>query len=552
MRADLSSNRSLGRIGSLESPTTQAGQASNLCILCHGVMFGPGDSRDQWASWLDCLEVHCPDWIVKPLMSLVERAKFVIGDDIDTLAEIAATEVLSVVRETKSLGRGHLKLHCISHSMGGLVLRGALPKIFGEAPELEAGLFVTLSTPHLGVQSSWGAPKGMWRNYAWVFSKAFFFSEQVPQFSGKDRSATNSHGYRCPYLVGLSDPDGPYINALKRFKKRVCITMSRDDIVIPSASGSIWADRCAPEEDFLPSSAIAGWGFEAFSTHLATESSAWDNAQTCQWVASQDNECCFIAKVLDGLCTLDWHRVVVKVHLPNAPTVHMFLTGKKKDQGELEHCFSLECIKHLADMLGKAAEGGSIDIAAPMWVSIMEVTRPLWTRRASDWCDCQGNWVVATEEGVGNVKFYVFEEEKQAKHFFDSRGSVSRILVNPFCVEENHAGANWAAFPTIRRAIAPTTNEVGVKPAKGHLWIIGAEHGIGNVKFYYRESEALALDLFKRGFAVEARILFHPQGHEIKRSGVNEFAQRSVAEAFKRHHAVCASSDRCKSRGVCL
>merc|ERR1740116_151754 len=202
------------------------------------------------------------------------------------------------------------------------------------------------------------------------------------------------------------------------------------------------------------------------------------NAQTCQWVASQDNECCFIAKVLDGLCTLDWHRVVVKVHLPNAPTVHMFLTGKKKDQGELEHCFSLECIKHLADMLGKAAEGGSIDIASPMWVSIMEVTRPLWTRRASDWCDCQGNWVVATEEGVGNVKFYVFEEEKQAKHFFDSRGSVSRILVNPFCVEENHAGANWAAFPTIRRAIAPTTNEVGVKPAKGHLWIIGAEHGI--------------------------------------------------------------------------
>jgi len=496
-------------------------------------MFGPGTADDEWATWLDCLEVLRPDWVVKPLATLVESAKFVIGDDIDKLAHMAATEVLDFVRSTGSSDHANVKLHCISHSMGGLIMRGALPHIFKWAPDLEAGIFVTLSSPHLGVQSSWGAPKDMWRNYAWMLAKVLRFSAQVPQFSGKDKSVTNSLGHRCPYLVGLSDPDGPYILALRRFKKRICITMARDDIVIPSASGAIWADRCAPQKDVLPSSVAAGWGFEAFSTHVGTQSGAWGNVETAAWVVSQDNQCYFMKQVLDGLLTLDWHRVVAKIHLPNSPTVHMFLTGKKKEQGELEHCMSVECITFLAEMLAKAEEGGGFDIAAPDWVSILEAPTSMWTHKASDQCECSGNWVVATEEGVDNVKFYRFDDEKQAKHFFDAGGSISRILFNPLSVEENHAGANCASFPTIRRAFTPGALMVGVKPLSEQHWIIGAEHGTGNVKFYYKETEALALHFFKKGFQLEARILFDPQGKEIKRGGVNLLAQRSVAKAFR-------------------
>ena len=53
-------------------------------------------------------------------------------------------------------------------------------------------------------------------------------------------------------------------------------------------------------------------------------------------------------------------------------------------------------------------------------------------------------------------------------------------------------------------------------------WIVGAEHGPRNVKYYYLSTEALGRQFVEKGFFIHvARILFNPQGVEMCRAGWN-------------------------------
>ena len=104
-----------------------------------------------------CMVLRLSDkaWILRPLNTLVSGAR-PMASGVDTLATLAAEEVLKTLSE---LGPGPITLHCLGHSMGGLALRGALPRILDGAPRLTPGVFMTLSTPHLGVLASWGEPQ---------------------------------------------------------------------------------------------------------------------------------------------------------------------------------------------------------------------------------------------------------------------------------------------------------------------------------------------------------------------------------------------------------
>merc|ERR1712005_69270 len=64
----------------------------------------------------------------------------------------------------------------------------------------------------------------------------------------------------------------------------------------------------------------------------------------------------------------------------------------------------------------------------------------------------KGKWMVVTEEGINNVKFYPFEHEQNARKYVEKL-KVARVLVSP-SGEEKHSDSAWNPFAlrTIRKA----------------------------------------------------------------------------------------------------
>lgn len=518
-----------------------ADQRVDLCVLCHGLKGSVAD----WKTWLEFLRVECPTWVVKNCESVTKGSIPVIGLGLDTLSELLADEVSQAIAELQSDGTNtQITLHCIGHSMGGVILRGAMPSILERSPRVQAGVFMSLSSPHLGVQASWGAPKDMWRNLSFVLRP---FSPQIPQLAVQDQSEPGGR----PYFLRISDPEGPHMEALKKFQKRISVTMSCNDVVIPAASGSLWADR-AWREPLIPNEQASGWGFEGVSTHTPDNSkartrsysSSLEKHRCCfrcardeNWVDSTDGRAMFPRDILDGLLTVSWERIVVRLHSPGA-TTHVFLLGKDIEQNIVEHAMSKECISHIGNAFLKAVSGAEIVLEAPCWISSYAHESPLPCEKSV----CFGKWTVATEEGTDNVKFYAFDQQREAEVYFEGlgRGSAfslqSRILFDPEANEVSRAGMNSGSFPTIHKSFAPSDS-----CPSDDCWIVGAERGMFNVRWYYFESETLARSFVAKGFHCEARILFAPDGSEVLRMGWNSLAQNTVARAYLKSFPKCAA-----------
>ncbi|CAJ1452336.1 unnamed protein product, partial [Effrenium voratum] len=134
----------------------------NICILAHGM----GGTEKDWQTWVEVLSKLYPDWSLHPLQKLAPGCRF-MGKDVKELSSLAADEILEILEKHRSQEQ-HLVLHCIGHSMGGLILRGALPKVLEAIDSMELGHYVSLSSPHLGIQSTWLQPFHAWRNLCWL------------------------------------------------------------------------------------------------------------------------------------------------------------------------------------------------------------------------------------------------------------------------------------------------------------------------------------------------------------------------------------------------
>lgn len=532
----------------------EEGGACTLCVLAHGM----GGDKDDWRTWLEYLRDRCPSWNLRPLESLARPSMPLVGKGLAVLAAHAAAETLEALRELAARpspgpgsgrGEGPLTLHCVGHSMGGLVLRAALPAILAGAPLVELGVFLTLSTPHLGVQASWGAPEAMWRNLSCLTG---IFSPQLPQLAIQDRAQ------RQPYLVVLADPEGPHVAALRRFRRRICATMAHADPVIPVASGVIWPRRAWTKPD-APASQAAGWGFEAFSADAAPDRLEGESG-TCSasspsaslradrpfreepaamaWARSADGACCFPKQVLEGLETLQWERVVVRLQMPSS-SVHVFLIGKASigkasAQGALEHHFARECVYQLVENLTAAARNCAPRLGEPRWLQAVNI-------QASSREQCSGRWTVATEEGVGVVKFYAFDAELEANFCFESFGATSRVLFDPDRVEQRRAGANVASYHTICEHVALPPRDVAPAGTAGR-WTVATEEGLGRVRFYSFDAAAAATKLFTNfgTFGATSRVLFDPCGVEVQKAGWNRIAHSTILHTFRREQRAAA------------
>jgi len=538
-----SSNASVGDNGcgqSFGEPMAEATSSAAahgqrvLVVFAHGMAGCAGD----WATWLECLGALRPQWRLRALVSMEPHVKPIIGKGLDELAVLAAEEILEEVRQAEIEATDDadepVTLHCVGHSMGGLVLRAAMPAVFREAPPtMRAGTFLTLATPHLGIQASWGAPESMWRNLSRV---GRIWSNQLPQLAVQDTSSGT------PFLVALSDPQGEYLPALDRFQRRACVTMAHGDFVIPTASGCIWADRAWPKPELdagHPSrqrrrrgrgrggGIMAGWGFEAMARNQALprpSEVASVGSRELSWMTCQDGAVTFPRQILDGLQTTSWERLVVRLNIPGA-TTHVFLIGKRSDQSELEHCFSRACVGQLASMLAKSDELGDalegIFPELPCWMRTLDV-------RESSRRECEGRWVVATEEGLGMVALYAFAEEVEANFYFDSMGATARILFDPKRQEMRYGGANLASFSTIRAVFERSPYE----PSSEGRWTVATEEGSGNVQLYTYASASEAMSSFQTRSS--SRILFNPLGVEMRCRGWNRLALSTIRRTFAR------------------
>merc|ERR1712203_97766 len=87
----------------------------------------------------------------------------------------------------------------------------------------------------------------------------------------------------------------------------------------------------------------------------------------------------------------------------------------------------------------------------------------------NDLDSCVNRWIIVTEEGMRNFKFYAFKREVDARYCFDEGfdklGAISRVLFNPLGSEECRAGANLLAFKSIcqafRQRCAATAEQFG-------------------------------------------------------------------------------------------
>lgn len=208
----------------------EALRSANICILAHGM----GGDAEDWSFWVSVLKERFPTWHVRPLQSLKQAARF-LGSGLDVLAELAAKEMVEAVTEARSeLKDGELlTLHCIGHSMGGIIVRGALAKLVeqlgSKCPEM--GHYLSLSSPQLGIQASWWAPSQAWRNLCWLSA---FITPQLAQLAIQDGNRE-----RPPYLVEISRLSGPHMKVMHRFRFRTCATLSSGDPLISFPSGLI-------------------------------------------------------------------------------------------------------------------------------------------------------------------------------------------------------------------------------------------------------------------------------------------------------------------------
>jgi len=361
-----------------------------------------GDCTD-WDIWFQVLAELCPSWKVVALQSLARGARC-LASGVDSLSEHAAEEIVHIINVERTCFELPVRLHVIGHSLGGIILRGAIPdvlKAFPEDGQLELGHYLSLSTPHLGICSSWRSPLHAWRNLVGPLTSCL--TPQLAQLCVADGNPGRA------YLLSLADPSGPFLAALRRFQCRTCVTVAAGDPLVPMASGIIdpqssprevrqpWRRRCsrlaegawtlqqrgaeenrfapatlgrkASEPTSTPSNATGRFlrAEEPPSFHLehcqrdgddsgrtnSTRGSSCASASTAtSWSSSRDGKCKYPDPLLEGLTSLPWRRLVVSLSRGSwTGNAHVFLIAKKRHQQPEEHAHSRACVELLAKAL---------------------------------------------------------------------------------------------------------------------------------------------------------------------------------------------------------
>ncbi|OMO94818.1 hypothetical protein CCACVL1_05779 [Corchorus capsularis] len=232
--------------------------ADHLVVMVHGILGSSSDWKfgaEQFVKSLpDKVVVHCSERNMSRLTL----------DGVDVMGERLAKEVLDVIQEKPNLR----KISFVAHSVGGLVARYAIGKLYrppteevkddtsgneckqeprGTIAGLEAMNFITVASPHLGSRGNRQVPflfgvtafeKAASCVIHWIFRR-----------TGRHLFLTDDDEGKPPLLKRmLEDHDDFYfISALRLFKRRVLYANVAYDHIVGWRTSSIRRDSELPK-----------------------------------------------------------------------------------------------------------------------------------------------------------------------------------------------------------------------------------------------------------------------------------------------------------------
>jgi hypothetical protein len=235
-----------------------------------------------------------------------------------------------------------LHLHFVCHSLGGLLLRTALPAMCEKldmirACSVELGHFLTLNCPHMGIQAKR-------KRYRW---------KHLVKFKDLHKQVTIQDDER--FLERLADSRDEFLPYLARFRHRTAVAATHWDLIVPFCTAAICAENPFPRP-IIPSlfgssfwRLDAATGFESdtlsrfqerlagavdpaerLSSHLKElESETWEPGDSPSevWSSSDDGSVFFPSQMLNALASAGWRRIAFTLHWTGV-SPHTFVIGK--------------------------------------------------------------------------------------------------------------------------------------------------------------------------------------------------------------------------------
>ncbi|XP_028951926.1 uncharacterized protein [Malus domestica] len=299
----------------------------HLVIMVNGII----GSASDWRYAADQFVKKLPDKVI------VHRSECsssrLTFDGVDLMGERLAEEVLAVIRKRSEVW----KISFVAHSLGGLVARYAIGRLYAPFPKsepscqngnwvidghtnnltqsidqphhgtiagLEAMNFITVATPHLG---SWGNKQLPFLcGLPFLERRASQTAHFIAGRSGKHLFLTDDDDGRPPLLVRMVNDcdDLKFISALRAFKCRVAYANANYDYMVGWRTSSIRRQYELPKSNLLVTD-------ERYPHIVYIKRETSDHIHIKASSSAQDFNIDLEEEMIRGLTQIPWERVDV-------------------------------------------------------------------------------------------------------------------------------------------------------------------------------------------------------------------------------------------------
>lgn len=292
----------------LSSSADSESSADHLVVMVHGILGSTSDwqyGANQFVKALpEKVIVHCSERNMHGLTL----------DGIDVMGERLAEEVVEVISRRPGLK----KISFIAHSLGGLVARYAIGRLYkprdgdgassaGTISDLEPMNFITVATPHLGsrqIPLLFGVTameKAAAYVMPWIFRR-----------TGRHLFITDNDEGQIPLLKRMVDDHGDlyFMSALGAFKRRVVYANVGYDHIVGWTTSSIRRHSELPVWDASISDKYPHVVHEEYSKGFRVDNHGLNSESTEHSVDSDVTE----EELVKALSRLSWEKVDVSFH----------------------------------------------------------------------------------------------------------------------------------------------------------------------------------------------------------------------------------------------
>ncbi|CAA6669833.1 unnamed protein product [Spirodela intermedia] len=301
-----------------DSTPSESASADHLVVMVHGIL----GSEDDWKFAADQFTMNLQDKVTVHCSRCNVRQRSL--DGVDVMGERLAEEVNSLIRQRP----GFRKISFIAHSVGGLVARYAIGKLYrphgrndhdepsddygdesstGTIAGLVALNFITVATPHLGSRGNkqvpflFGVP---------AFEKAArLVIHLIFRRTGRHLFLTDNDEGKPPLLLRMLDDcaDICFMSALRAFRRRVVYANVHYDHIVGWRTSSIRRNSELPGWEDSMNDKYPHIVYEEYSKGINVS----DGRENCVAIDRTDD---LEEELVTGLTQLSWERVDVSFH----------------------------------------------------------------------------------------------------------------------------------------------------------------------------------------------------------------------------------------------